>query len=86
MAKVLEGPGMDLLKKWGIPVPNHVVLTSVDQFDPLAQANPWLRNNKLVVKAHEAFNPDGSLKDAKQHAAIEQLGAGLARVLAKLQD
>ena len=55
MAKVLEGPGMDLLKKWGIPVPNHVVLTSVDQFDPLAQANPWLRNNKLVVKAHEAI-------------------------------
>ncbi|MEO5658077.1 MAG: ATP-grasp domain-containing protein, partial [Nitrospiria bacterium] len=55
MAKVLEGPGMDLLKKWGMPVPNHVVLTSIDQFDPLAQANPWLRNGRLVVKAHEAI-------------------------------
>ena len=27
MAKVLEGPGMDLMKKWGMAVPNHVVLT-----------------------------------------------------------
>jgi ATP-citrate lyase beta-subunit len=55
MAKVLEGPGMDLLKKWGMAVPNHVVLTSLDPLDALAQANPWLRNNKLVVKAHEAI-------------------------------
>jgi ATP-citrate lyase beta-subunit len=55
MAKVLEGPGMDLFKKWGMPVPNHVVLTSADQFDPLAQVNAWMRNSKLVVKAHEAI-------------------------------
>ena len=25
MAKVLEGPGMGLMKKWGIPVPNYLV-------------------------------------------------------------
>jgi ATP-citrate lyase beta-subunit len=55
MAKVLEGPGMDLFKKWGMAVPNHVVLTSADQFDPLAQVNAWMRNSKLVVKAHEAI-------------------------------
>jgi ATP-citrate lyase beta-subunit len=55
MAKVLEGPGMDLFRKWGMAVPNHVVLTSADQFDPLAQANAWMRNSKLVVKAHEAI-------------------------------
>jgi ATP-citrate lyase beta-subunit len=55
MAKVLEGPGMDLFKKWGMAVPNHVVLTSADQFDPLSQVNAWMRNSKLVVKAHEAI-------------------------------
>lgn len=55
MAKVLEGPGMALFQKWGMAVPNHVVLTSADQFDPLAQVNAWMRNSKLVVKAHEAI-------------------------------
>ena len=37
-----------------------------------------------VSKAHEAFNPDGSMKDEKQQAAIEQLGANLANILSKL--
>lgn len=37
-----------------------------------------------VSKAHEAFQDDGSLKDAKQQAAIEGLGRRLAEVLAKL--
>ena len=37
-----------------------------------------------IVKADEAFNPDGSLKDPKQQAAVEALGAKLARVIAKL--
>jgi ATP-citrate lyase beta-subunit len=55
MAKVLEGPGMALFHKWGMAVPNHVVLTSADQFDPLSQANAWMRKSKLVVKAHEAI-------------------------------
>ena len=54
MAKVLEGPGMGLLKKWGMAVPNYVVVTSVEAFQQLAQANPWLSRSKLVVKAHEA--------------------------------
>ena len=38
-----------------------------------------------VSKAFEAFNPDGSLKDAKQHAAIEKLGASLAEAMNKLK-
>jgi NAD(P)H-dependent FMN reductase len=38
-----------------------------------------------VSKANEAFNPDGSLKDPKQQAAVEGLGAELARVVAKLR-
>ena len=37
-----------------------------------------------VSKAHEAFTPEGALKDAKQQAAVEGLGARVAAVLAKL--
>jgi len=85
MAKVLEGPGMDLFKKWGMAVPNHVVLTSADQFDPLAQVNAWMRNSKLVVKAHEAIGSRmklglvklGLKYDAAEKAAKEMLGKDL---------
>ena len=55
MAKVLEGPGMGLMKKWGLTVPNYVVVTSVDDLAKLGQANEWLKKSKLVVKAHEAL-------------------------------
>jgi len=55
MAKVLEGPGMGLMKKWGITVPHYVVVTSVDELAKLGQANEWLKKSKLVVKAHEAL-------------------------------
>lgn len=55
MAKVLEGPGMGLMKKWGITVPNYIVVTSVEEFSKLAAANDWLKQAKLVVKAHEAL-------------------------------
>ena len=55
MAKVLEGPGMGLMKKWGLTVPNYVVVTSVDELAKLGQANEWLKKSKLVVKAHEAL-------------------------------
>ena len=55
MAKVLEGPGMGLMKKWGLTVPNYVVVTSVDELLKLGQANEWLKKSKLVVKAHEAL-------------------------------
>lgn len=37
-----------------------------------------------VMKAHEAFNPDGTLKDPKQQQSVMNLGAKLARVLHKL--
>ena len=55
MAKVLEGPGMGLMKKWGITVPNYVVVTSVEEFTKLAVANDWMKKSKLVAKAHEAL-------------------------------
>jgi ATP-citrate lyase beta-subunit len=55
MAKVLEGPGMGLMKKWGILVPNYVVVTSVDELTKLSEVNEWLKQATLVVKAHEAL-------------------------------
>ena len=38
-----------------------------------------------IVKANEAFNPGGALKDAKQQASVERLGANVANMLKKLQ-
>lgn len=55
MAKVLEGPGMGLMKKWGISVPNYVIVSSAEQFEQLAKAHDWIRKGKLVAKAHEAL-------------------------------
>lgn len=85
MAKVLEGPGMGLLSKWGMTVPHYVVITAADQLDRLAQANPWLRESKLVVKAHEAIGSRmklGLVKvgldlDAARKSAAEMLGRDL---------
>jgi ATP-citrate lyase beta-subunit len=55
MAKILEGPAMKLFNKWGIPVPNYVVIMDPDRLAHLGEANKWLRESKLVVKAHEAI-------------------------------
>jgi len=59
----------------------------------LVQVRSILGNIKVLVlpeqiavsKAHEAFQPDGSLKDAKKQTAVEKLGANLATTLAKLK-
>ncbi len=37
-----------------------------------------------VARAFETFNPDGSLKDAKQQESVENVGKSLATLLAKL--
>ncbi|CAI4030682.1 ATP-citrate lyase, beta subunit [Nitrospira tepida] len=82
MAKVLEGPGMGLMKKWGITVPNYLVVTSLEEFSKLAAANDWLKQSKLVVKAHEALGSRfklGLVKVGLDHkgaeaAAKEMLG------------
>jgi len=39
-----------------------------------------------ISKAAEAFSPEGTLKDAKQQAAVEKVGAELARILSKLHS
>ena len=38
-----------------------------------------------LAKAHEAFQPDGSLVDPKRQAGVEGLGKTLASFLAKLK-
>lgn len=43
-----------------------------------------LPDQLAVAKAHEAFNPDGTLVNPKQQAAVEALGAELAKILLKL--
>lgn len=43
-----------------------------------------LPDQVAVSKAHEAFGPDGSLRDAGQRAAVEGLGVVLTRTLEKL--
>ncbi len=42
-------------------------------------------NQIAVSKAADAFNADGTLKDAKQQASIEGLGKTLAEMIAKLK-
>ena len=44
-----------------------------------------LPDQVAVPKAHEAFDTEGRLKDAKQQASIEALGLGLVDVLKKLK-
>jgi NAD(P)H-dependent FMN reductase len=38
-----------------------------------------------ITKAHEAFEADGRLKDAQQQKTVEQIGAKVASVIARLQ-
>lgn len=43
-----------------------------------------LPDQYAVMRAHEAFNPDGTLKDSQQQEAIEKIGAKVAAVVTKL--
>jgi len=82
MAKVLEGPGMGLMKKWGIAVPHYAVVSSTEELKELADGSNWLSTTKLVVKAHEALGSRFKLGLVKvdldlraaQAAAKEMLG------------
>src|SRR2546426_4593467 len=89
MAKVLEGPGMGLMKKWGIVVPNFVVVSSADELGKLGDAHDWLSKATLVVKAHEALGSrfklglvkvDLDLRGA-QAAAKEMLGRQVGSIM-----
>jgi len=39
-----------------------------------------------VSAANEVFNPDGTMKDAKKQASVEDLGKSLAAIVAKLKS
>ncbi len=43
-----------------------------------------LPDQVAIPKAYEAFNADGSLKDAKQQESVEHLGTRVTTILAKL--
>lgn len=43
-----------------------------------------LPDQVAMSKAHEAFNPDGSLKDGKQQAAVMKLGADVVDLVKKI--
>jgi NAD(P)H-dependent FMN reductase len=45
-----------------------------------------LPDQMAVPNAFEAFNADGTLKDAQQQAAVEHLGKNVATVLSKLRS
>ena len=45
-----------------------------------------LPNQVAISNAHEAFAPEGSLKDQKKQAAVEKIGADVAALLTKLQS
>lgn len=45
-----------------------------------------LPDQRAISQAHEAFNDDGSLKDEKQQAAIEQIGSKLSQTVESLRS
>lgn len=45
-----------------------------------------LPDQLAVARAHEAFNADGSLKDAAQQDAVRKIGAKLAETIRKLKS
>src|SRR5579885_1291436 len=79
MAKVLEGPGMGLMKKWGITVPHYVVVTSADELAKLGAANDWLKQARLVVKAHEALG-------SRFNLGLVKVGLDLAGAVAAAKE
>jgi ATP-citrate lyase beta-subunit len=83
MAKVLEGPGMGLMKKWGIAVPNYVVISSADELKKLGEANEWLKKSKLVVKAHEALGSRFKLGLVKVGLDLEAAHAAAKEMLGR---
>jgi ATP-citrate lyase beta-subunit len=83
MAKVLEGPGMGLMKKWGITVPHYVVVTSVDELEKLGHVNEWLKKSKLVVKAHEALGSRFKLGLVKVGLGLKEAEAATKEMIGR---
>ncbi len=86
MAKLLEGPAMGLFQKWGINVPHHVVISDPDQLETLAAANPWMKNAKMVAKAHEALGGRFKLGLVKVNLDLAGVKAAAKEILAREVD
>ena len=83
MAKVLEGPGMGLMKKWGIAVPHYVVVSSVEELTKLSDAQTWLGHSKLVAKAHEALGSRLKLGLVKVDLDLAEATAAIREMLGR---
>ena len=83
MAKILEGSAMKFFDKWGIPVPNYVVVMDPDRLAQLGEANKWLRESKLVVKAHEAIGGRYKLGLVKLGLNLEEAVAAAREMIGK---
>ncbi len=83
MAKVLEGPGMEIFNKWGIRTPRHVVISTSEQIESLVQSNQWMRECKMVVKAHEALGSRMKLGLVKIDLDIDQAVLAAKEILGR---
>jgi ATP-citrate lyase beta-subunit len=83
MAKVLEGPAMELFNKWGIRTPRHVVISDIHQIDGLLQSNQWMRECKMVVKAHEAIGSRMKLGLVKVDLDVNQALAAVKEIIGR---
>lgn len=83
MAKILEGSAMKFFQKWGIPVPSYVVLMNPDRLMSLAEANKWLKESKLVVKAHEAIGGRFKLGLVKLGLGLEEADKAVREMLGR---
>lgn len=83
MAKILEGSAMKFFQKWGIPVPSYVVIMNPDRLKLLAEANKWMKESKLVVKAHEAIGGRFKLGLVKVGLTLEEADAAVREMIGK---
>ncbi|ACF15002.1 ATP-grasp domain protein [Chloroherpeton thalassium ATCC 35110] len=83
MAKILEGTAMKFFQKWGIPVPSYVVIMNPDRLKLLAEANKWMKESKLVVKAHEAIGGRFKLGLVKVGLNLEEADAAVREMIGK---
>lgn len=83
MAKILEGTAMKFFQKWGIPTPSYVVIMNPDKLKQLAEANKWMHESKLVVKAHEAIGGRFKLGLVKLGLNLEEADAAVREMIGK---
>ncbi len=86
MAKLLEGPAMGLFQKWGMRTPHHLVISDVGQLETLAAANAWMKECKMVVKAHEALGGRFKLGLVKLELDIEGVKKATKEILGRVVD